>query len=42
MIEVECPCCHGEKVLHVFEQERDGQKIPREPTLVCSPQFDEV
>jgi DnaJ-class molecular chaperone len=28
---VTCPCCHGEKVLFLFEQERTGQKFPREP-----------
>jgi uncharacterized protein YbaR (Trm112 family) len=26
---IECPCCHGEKYLYVFEE--DDQKIPREP-----------
>jgi hypothetical protein len=37
MMLMPCPCCHGEKFLFVFEQEREGQKYPREPhkTMCC-------
>lgn len=31
---VTCPCCHGEKMLYLFEQEREGQKFPREPARI--------